>query len=372
MNSKSRGYFLWLLFLYLNELLLHKRFQTNDFDGDIGKCNELYESTMKISLQKIITPSISLTVLTYIISLAVWVGAYFQYVNPIPMSGYVGHFAESILSSQSLYAHFLGFIMTVLNSLVIMQMNNKYSFIRTRTFMPTFIYLLLSCFWLPVHGNYVAIIASFFVLIAIFLILQMYKDRQAVEQSFLAFFCLAISVFLVPEFVILILFFWIGFSMLKCLTFRTFFASVIGFVVPWILFYGVLMLAFNQTTLFPDVSGIIYHYNLFDYTNIPVIVYSGLMFVIFSIAMVGLTLNVTRENIQARNELVFFRIVAVALILLIIFRFSNITAYLPLVAAVFAILSAYTFTLLKNLFYSIVFIALCVLTFSFGCYHFFI
>lgn len=97
-----------------------------------------------------------------------------------------------------------------------------------------------------------------------------------------------------------------------------------------------------------------------------------LMFVIFSIAMVGLTLNVTRENIQARNELVFFRIVAVALILLIIFRFSNITAYLPLVAAVFAILSAYTFTLLKNLFYSIVFIALCVLTFSFGCFHFFI
>ena len=74
------------------------------------------------------------------------------------------------------------------------------------------------------------------------------------------------------------------------------------------------------------------------------------------------------DVIQARNMLIYFRILAVGLVLLLIFRFSSFTSYLPLIAAFFAILTAYTFTLIRNLFYYIVFIVLCVMSVAFAFY----
>ena len=323
---------------------------------------------MKPSLQRIITPTLPVTALTYLVSFALWTGLYFVYRYPNPMPGYAGSMAENILSSQSIFAYLLSYAFTVLNSLLIAQMNNKFAFIRTRTFMPVFIYLLISTFWLQIHGNYLAVIAAFFVLIAVFLALEMYKDTKGVEQAFLAFLCLAVSSFLVHEVVFLLLFFWIGFGILRCFSARTFFASVFGFITPLIFVFSILFFAFNQTVLFPDIQGVIFEYQLFEYGNIPWLIYFGLLFVIFSIAMMGLSTNTRHDVIQARNMLIYFRILALGLVLLLIFRFSSFTSYLPLIAAFFAILTAYTFTLIRNLFYYIVFIVLCVMSVAFAFY----
>ncbi|MBP1637908.1 MAG: hypothetical protein H6Q18_697 [Bacteroidetes bacterium] len=327
---------------------------------------------MRISLQKIITPSIFTVILTYVLCLGLWFISFILNKHVYPITGYVGTFAEGFLPSQSIIAQLISFILTVLNSVLITQMNNKYAFIRTRTFMPVFIYLLISSFWLPIHGNYVATLASLFVLLAIFLTLLMYKDTRGVEQAFLSFFFLALSSFLVHEFAFLILVFWIGYALLRCLSYRTFFASVIGFITPWILLYSILTFIFNQTELFPDLKGIIYQYQLFEFVNLPTMIYIGIMFLIFSITMIGMSSNTRHDVIQARNELVFFRLMAFGLILILVLRFSNFVSYLPLIAAIYALLSAYTFTLVKNLFYSITFIVFCVVSFAYLLYQLFI
>ena len=80
--------------------------------------------------------------------------------------------------------------------------------------MPPFIYLLLSVCWLPAYGNYVAALGSMFVLLGLYLSLGMYKDKN-VEIAFLSFFFLALSSFLIHEFVILTLIIWIGFAILN-------------------------------------------------------------------------------------------------------------------------------------------------------------
>jgi len=323
---------------------------------------------MKVSLQRIITPTLPVTALTYLVSFGLWIGLYFVYRYPNPMPGYAGSIAENILSSESIIAYLISYIFTVLNSLLIAQMNNKFAFIRTRTFMPVFVYMLISTFWLQIHGNYLAVIATFFVLIAVFLALEMYKDSKGVEQAFLSFFCLAVSSFLVHEVVFLLPFFWIGYGILRSLSTRTFFASVFGFITPLIFVFSILFFALNQTVLFPDIKGVIFEYQLFDYKNIPFLIYFGGLFLIFSIAMMGLSTNTRHDVIQARTMLLFFRVMALGMLLLLIFRFSSYTSYLPLIAAFFAILTAYTFTLVRNLFYYILFIVLCVLSLAFVVY----
>ncbi len=323
---------------------------------------------MKTYLQKFISPSLPVSVVNYIVCFGAWMMFYFIYKYPYPMPGEIGSIAESILPSRSLFAHLLSFAVIVFNSMVIAQMNNKFSFIRTRTFLPTFIYLLVSTCWLPLHGNYVANLASLFVLLAVFLSLVMYKMPQGVEQAFLSFFLLALSTLLVPDYTYLLLLFWIGYFFLKCFSFRVLFASVFGFLTPWILYFAVNFFIFNEKGFVSGIPAFFYRYSIFHYENIPVIVYVALVILVFVLSIVQMTARSRQDSIQARNQLDFLKLLFFGVALLFAFRYSNYVSYLPLVAILFSVLTAYTFTLIRNLFNYIVFISFIVLSFLFAFY----
>lgn len=323
---------------------------------------------MKSDLQKLIVPSLPLTALIYVVSFVVWMLFYIIYKYPYPMPGKIGSIAESFLSSQSLAAYLLSYAIVVVNSMVIAQMNNRFSFIRTRTFLPTFVYLLVSVCWLPLHGNYVANLAAFFVLLAVFMSLVMYKMPNGVEQAFLSFFLLALSTFLVPDYAYLIVLFWMGYFFLKCFSPRVFFASVFGFVTPWILYLSVIFFIFNEQGFVSDIPAFFYRYSVFHYDNIPAIIYVLLMILIVAISLVQMIAKSRQDSIQARNELNFLKLLFFGVAMLFVLRFSNYISYLPLIAMFFSVFTAYTFTLIRNLFNFIVFIALVALSFLFAFY----
>ena len=313
---------------------------------------------MKHDLQKLIVPTLPVTVFTYVVSFAVWMSFFAVYKYPFPMPGEIGSLGESFLPSQSIVAQIVSYAIVVLNSMVIAQMNNKFSFIRTRTFMPTFIYLLVSVCWLPIHGNYVANLAAFFVLLAIFLSLDMYKMARGVEHAFLSFFLLGLSTFLVPDYTYLIVLFWIGYFFLKCFSLKVILASIFGFITPWILYLSVIFFIFNQKGFVSDIPAFFYRYSIFHYENIPAIVYVAIMILIFVFSIVQMVAKSRQDSIQARNELNFLKLLILGVLMLFVFRFSNYVSYLPLIAILYAILTAYTFTLIRSIFNSIVFISL--------------
>lgn len=323
---------------------------------------------MKIDLQRLIVPTLPMTVLTYVVSFALWMFFYVVYKYPFPMPGEVGGMAEYLLSSQSLLAHIISFSIVMLNSMLIAQMNNKFSFIRTRTFLPTFIYLFISACWLQIQGNYIANLASFFVLLAIFLSLDMYKKPLDVEKAFLSFFLLALSSFLVPDYTYLIVLFWIGYFMLKCFSGKVFFASVFGFVTPWILFFSIVYFLNGEVGFVTEIPAFFYNYSIFYYENIPVIVYVGIMVLILALTLTQMIAKSRQDNIQTRNELNFIKMLSFGVAMLFVFRFSNYVSYMPLIAVFFSILTAYTFTLIKSMFNSIVFISLFVFSLFFAFY----
>ncbi len=323
---------------------------------------------MKLNLQKLIVPPIYLTVLTYLVSFGMWVSTYYIYQYPYPMSGRIGTFAEGILPSSSLAAHLLSFGVVMLNSFLLAQMNNKHSFIRTRTFMPTFVYLLLSTCWLPVHGNYVANLAALLLLLVVFLTLGMYKNSQAMEQAFLSSFVLGLSTFLVPEFVYLIVLIWVGYFFLKCSSFRVFVASFLGLITPWILLLSTFYFLHDNLDYIYRIPTFLYKYSFFSHKNISTNIYFGILALIVVFSLFQMTANARRDSIQIRNELTFIKLVGFGVLMLSVLRFSNNISYLPTIAIFYAIIVAYAFTLIRNLFNSIVFIMLCVISFIFMFY----
>lgn len=309
-----------------------------------------------------------MTALFYILFLGVGLGFYWLYDFPFMMQGQIGIYAETLLPSKSLVANLITFGIVILNSLIIAQMNNRFAIIRTRTFVPTLIYLLLSVCWLPAYGNYIATLGSTFALIAFYFSLGMYKNKKSVELAFLSFFFLALSSFLVPEFAVLTAVFWIGFAILNCFSGKVFFASVFGFLTPWILLVSTLVFLFGVTEIIPDVEQFVMKFSILDYRNIPTFIYLAVMLFILITSLVQISANDRQDSIQTRNILNFLKILIFSMLLLVVFRYSTFAAYMPFTALLFALISAYIFTLLKNLINYIVFIVLCVVNFAFAFY----
>lgn len=323
---------------------------------------------MKINLQPIISPTIPMTILYYVIFFGIYMGFYWLYDFPQVIHGHIGPFAETLLPSKSLVANLVTFGIIVLNSMIIAQMNNRFAIIRTRTYLPTFIYLLLSVCWLPAYGNYVAALGATFALLALYLSLGMYKDKRSVEQAFLSFFFLALSSFLIPEFAVLAVVFWLGFAFLNCFSGKVFFASIFGFITPWTLFFSSLIFIFGHTDILPEVQEFVTNYSLLNYRNIPTFIYVAIMFFVLITSLIQISANNRQDSIQTRNMLSFIKILMFAVILLILFRHSSYVSYMPFAALLFAMLSAYIFTLLKKQFNSIIFIVLCAVNFIFAFY----
>ena len=323
---------------------------------------------MKINLQPIITPPLPMTAFFYVVAFGVYMLFYSLYDFPLVMRGAVGSFAETILPSGSLAANLVTFVIIVLNSMIIAQMNNRFTIIRTRTFVPTFIYLLISVCWLPTYGNYIAALGASFALLALYLSLGMYKDKKSVEQAFLSFFFLALSGFLVPDFAVLTVVFWIGFAVLNSFSLKVFFASVFGFLTPWIIYFSFQMLIAGNTEIFPGIQQFVIQYSGPGYKNIPVFVYAAFMFFVLLVSLVQITANSRQDSIQTRNMLNFFKILMFAMIFIIMFRHSGYVSYIPFTAILFAVLAGHAFTLFKSFINSVIFIVFCAVNFALAFY----
>ena len=144
---------------------------------------------MKVSINRLINPTLSLSVIVFGITIIIW-GIVFLLsdVNP-------SHTSESTLSlmldnllESNLLQNIVVFLISALNALLILQLNNRFTIIRTRTFMPVIIYLLLISVWkethdlVSLHFTLSLIIGSFFVFF------NMFRNKEATEQAFLGSF----------------------------------------------------------------------------------------------------------------------------------------------------------------------------------------
>lgn len=312
---------------------------------------------MKFTPQKLNVPPLYIPVLLYIATFAMWMLIYFlDSSRELLLLTSTDHLAERILPTHTIWAHILSFAVMAVNSALIAQMNNKFSFIRTRTFIPTFIYLFISLSWIETHGNYLYYLATFFVLLALFLSLDSYKNRTAVEHHFLAFFLLAFASFFVPNFLFLLPFFWLGWFFLKTFSFRSFIASVLGFFTPWILYLGFNFVITGEVRQFKSMQKFFYSFELFDYTHIVSLVYMFSMMLVLLISLTQMFIHSRRDSLQARDQLNFLKMIGAGVLIVSLFRFSGVVAFLPLFAFFYAVLSAYAFTLVKSKFNSILFI----------------
>ena len=322
---------------------------------------------MRISLKNFIVPSIPLAVLLVGACIALWLTDFTDnFFNlAVVQQKHLSDNSIPFFSGNGVLVNILSLIITILNSFLIAQINNKFTIIRTRTFLPIFCFLLLISSWYPTHTMLSSQVALTLFIFAVFNFFNMLRDNKASEQAFLGSLLISVSSLLINQFIFLIPVCWFGFIIFQSLSLRTFMASVMGALAPWILYLSVVFML-NPGVNFQQLFAANLNFNFsFSAFTLVEYIYAGLMALILIISIFGLSSMSRSDAIHTRNKLNFLIFLLVSLAILSVIFMNQFISFLPLIAFIYALLLSHPLTLSQNNFYGILFTLFCVLNLAF-------
>ncbi len=321
---------------------------------------------MRVTLKKIITPSLSLSTLLIVASIALWLVVFSTTVvnSPVELGSPLSKAVESILPA-GLLTSITSLLLTLLNAFLIAQLNNRFTIIRNRTFIPVFVFLMLMSVAGQTHQLPGAHFALTLMLIALFVFFNMFRDKQASEQAFLGSLLIATGSLFIEPILLFLAVCWMGMIRFGSFSLRTFLASVFGGLVPWI-FYFTIRYYFEPDLLWINTlfTGFETGFTLFG-RPVNELIYLTCMTLIIITGLVGLYSNLHGDSIQSRAKLNFLTI-----ILIFSFAFSIVfvncyAIFIPFTLMAYAVLIAHPLTLKPNGFYAILFIVLVIINLAY-------
>jgi hypothetical protein len=321
------------------------------------------KAQIRVSLKHIIVPSIPLATLLILGCVGLWFSAYFgsRLSSPIVQSTNILNGMEALITPNPLLSNLIGISLTLFNAFLLAQINNRFTIIRTRTFLPIFVFLLLMASWNETHTANDSLIAFTLITLALFYFLSMSRDRKSSEQAFMGSLLISFSSLIINSYIFIIPVCWIGFMIFQSFSLRTFLASIFGTLAPWVLFLSAKYLFQNELDFY-------HFFNIkpsiefsFSAISLPVLIYFASFIFMSIVSIIGLYSLSNGDAIHTRNKLNFLVLLFISLLVLAFIFRNQFVLFLPLVALVFSILFSHPFTLKQNNFHGILFIIFCVI-----------
>ena len=329
---------------------------------------------MRVSLKNLIIPSIPLAVVLVGSCFVIWMSAYLgaPYSTVATQNTALDASLQSIFSLNLLLSNLVCISLTLLNAFLIAQINNRFTIIRTRTFLPILIFLILMSTWNQTHIMIGSLFGLTLFIFALFNFFNMSRDRKASEQAFTGSFLISVVSLLINPLIFVIPVCWVGFMMFQSFSFRTFLASIFGVLIPWIIYLSV------QYSLVPDFD-ITKHINIYlniDYTfstyALSEIIYAVAIGIIMLISIIGMYSITNSDAINTRNKLNFLFLLLLSVIVLALLFRNQFASFLPFIALIYSILISHPLTLKQNNFYGILFVVFCLFNIVFVISKYFI
>lgn len=327
----------------------------------------MQSSKIKIDLRNYIVPTIPQAILLLFVVVLIWFTNIFMNTWGVRETNSVtiASTAVNFIESSTLLSKTLSLLLTALNAFFISQLNNRYSIIRTRSFLPVLFFSMLIASWHNTHSTAFAHLALSLFLVAIYVFYGIYRNRNAAEQAYTSSILVAVASLIYAPIILFIPVFWIGLSFFYSFSVRTFLATILGILTPWVLFLAI------KYYIEPDLNWL---YTIgesfqlgFNVLTRPFneLIYLACLTVIAIIGLVGVTSNINQDSMQARALLNFN-----TLLLFFSFAFTLIFpqmffVFLPFVAMSYAILLSHPITIGKTEFYKIIFIVFIVLNIAY-------
>lgn len=303
---------------------------------------------------------------TIILSAVAWISSNLVKTIPEPESHYFfwqallkwipGEFAGNILSV--LFYGLCGFLM--------IELNNAYSIIRVRTSLHVSIYFLLIAACPFMHTLNMGCMASLAVGLSIYFLFRSYQRHQPVGHIYHTMLFLGIGSLLFPPVLFFIPVLLLGAFNFKSLTWRTFFAGIVGLSVPyWFLLAHAFF--YQEMDMFYAPFIELARFQPIDYSPMGISLIVSVSFIVFLllVSSVHYMLTSYQDKIRTRAYINFLIYFSFSALLFLLLQPQHTVTLLILLLPVTAFLSGHLFALtttkISNLFFIITIILLTAL-----------
>ena len=316
-----------------------------------------------------VTPNIFVIFLLFLCYAGAWIFASFAGSTTNTVN--IEHFSPLAVTLQSIFAqnelipNILSFFICLLNAFLLLLFNNRFSLVRARTSLPVIIFLLLTCGAFNSYTLFSCHLALTLFIVALFLFFEMYHNK-AVEKAFMGSFLTTCASLIIPQYIFIIVVFWIALLSYKAFSARTFLASIFGVLTPIILYFSCLYLIDGSVDFYqymmcfiPREIGFNSDFSLID------IIYQSIMLLFFIICTITVYHDINKDIVRTRKNLNFCFIILLCSIVIRLGYAESFEPLMPLTLLGYTIFFSHTFTLKQTKFQQIVFILFCLINILF-------
>lgn len=251
---------------------------------------------------------------------------------------------------------FISLLTFTLTTYLLVELNNAFALIRTCTtfHISLYVFLVTVCFFL--HSLQPAIAVPIAFLLSLSLLFKGYEEEESSGYTFHAFFFLGLGSLLFPQLLYFAPLFYIGMTVFRSLSLRSFFAGIIGLSTPYWFLFGFAFYQ-NRMGLFwqPLLEAI--HFKPIDYSALSMeqCVW-GIVIVLISLAStVCYFLSSYLDKVRTRLFLSFMAHVEAWICLLCLLQPQHFNVLLQMQIILGSIFTGHLFVLTRNLFSGIFF-----------------
>jgi len=194
---------------------------------------------------------------------------------------------QYMLGNHALAGSIVALLFVVLLAFLILKLNYQYSFIKTRSFLPPTLFILITSGMHEMHAMHPIYPAALFLILATDRIFATYDKEVIHSNAFDSGIYLAIGSLFYLNLVFMFPFLWIGFIVLKPkVNWREFVLTTLGFVLPWIAAFAFCLASNRIDELYQTLQSNIAFRQVFLRGNLPMQIYAGYLVLLILISSV--------------------------------------------------------------------------------------
>lgn len=322
---------------------------------------------MKISIQKFITPGIPFAMLLIVACVFLWVINFIfrDYFQIFPAHNTAFGEIENILNRSKLTLEIAGLVILFFNTFLLLQLNTKYSLIRSRSLLHCFLFLMSAVVWSVFDISVTDHLSVTFVLFSLMIFMDMYRDTSAVRKAFTGSMFIGIAGFFAPPLILILPAVWVSLILFQSMSVRIFLASLFGIVAPWII-YVTINMNFHSDLLWAE--KLIGNFTpALPQNNFPlhILIFGAITLLVFLIGLTEFFNGLRHDSIQTRQRLKLFIWLFFISVTGAVFYSDSMPVFLAVSAISFSMILAHPLTLQKSLFNSVLLIILCIANIAF-------
>lgn len=252
-------------------------------------------------------------------------------------------FSESCIPAWG--NRFFTFALYALIGYFLILLNNRFAIIRMRASVQTSIYFLLVAVCPALHTLYAGDLAATAFLAALFFLFDSYQQERPEADLFHAFACIGLGSLLYPQLTLFAPVFWLGAYQFQSLHLRSFFASLVGWSLPyWFLlghafYHGEMELFFQPFRELTAFGPVRFDFKLWEAVTL------GYLFVLFIASAVHCLVTGYEDKIRTRSYLQFLILLSFCIFIYMGLQSAQAVHLLPLLLISVSILTGHLFVL---------------------------